>query len=214
MEEEHIMKKISLSILLSLILCTSVQALIYTYTITTSSKKIRMEVEHSRKKETILFDFSQIPIWQKTIEDKEPVFVDEFNRLINILNKSKCIGLKKYEPSLINRSDKQITEVYISLKRINEILKKIDASVIIEEKYSLSVQLKNILRDPTIYLPQGMGGAAHVYAKSQRKQRSFLFRNKPYIDYSLSFLSDSCLSFYRYPSSIIASIIIAYIRHQ
>jgi hypothetical protein len=61
------MKIAPLSIMLSLFICVPAKALIYKYTIRTGQDKIRMEIEHSRKKETIIFDFNQASNFKKAI---------------------------------------------------------------------------------------------------------------------------------------------------
>jgi hypothetical protein len=196
-----------------LLICTPATALIYKHIIKTNQNKIRMEVEHSRKKEVILFDFNQVAIWKKQLEDKQPICVDKFDRLINKLKRYQHIGFKKYEPSLFKSSDKQIVAVYKSLQKINTILKKISASIIIEEKHSVSAQMKNILSDLMIYTPQFIGDPiALVCLTTYYRKTSYMFVKNGFVDYVLAFAIGSNLN--KIIPSYMVSALIAYARHK
>jgi hypothetical protein len=169
---------------------------------------------------------TKLLILKKQLDDKQPFFADEFNRLVTSLKKYQNIGFKKHECSFFKSTDKTIIGAYNNLKEINNILEKVGSSIVIEEKYCASKQATNILSDPMIYLPQLAVGAYCVSLVMGRNSASntYVFGsptvvvpNTNYLDYSRALLLGTALGFVYPPHCLIAngfSALIAYIRHK
>ncbi len=207
------MRILSLALLFNLLICNHISALIYNYALRKNSNKITMVIKHSRKKEVISLDFNKVDNWKKQLQKQQTIFQDEFGVLVDDLKKYKSIGSKSYDPSLFTSADVTIINIYNKLQEINMLLKKINSSIIMEEKYSISEQAKNIVFDPMIYTPQLIGGtfACMLMAINHRKTSSVFVKNG-FLDYLLTFLiADQCKSII--PSYIFSAAIL-YMRHK